>query len=171
MNNRMAHVVPRLSTERLFLRGYRRVDFEAFAAHLADPVSAAHLGLSDRESSWRRFCSHAGMWLIDGAGWWSVELRATGQLVGNVGAFFRESATTVEIGWNTYRDFWGHGYASEAAGAALSWAFDMRAEPRARALIASGNASSVRVATRLGFVRDGQMVSHGKPVDVYTLIR
>lgn len=167
----MIEAVPTLETERLRLRPYHRADFDAFAAHLADPVSAAHIGVSDRETSWRRFTSHAGMWLIDGAGWWSVELRESGRLVGNVGAFFRESTHAIEIGWNTYRDYWGHGYAREAAQAALGWAFDARGEPRAHALIAPGNASSIQVATRLGMSLDGQTVSQGKAVDVYVIRR
>lgn len=167
MDQLSPHSAPLLSTDRLVLRAYRRDDFDAFASHLADPTSAAHLGLSDRESSWRRFTSHAGMWLIDGAGWWSVEMRKTGQLIGNVGAFFREDAKDIEIGWNTYRAFWGNGYASEAAGAALRWALVERKEPRARALITPENKSSIRVARRLGMALEGSMSIHGKTAGVY----
>jgi RimJ/RimL family protein N-acetyltransferase len=108
-----------------------------------------------------------GLWLLQGAGWWAVEVRQTGQLVGNVGAFFRESSSVMEIGWNTYRAFWGQGFASEAAAAALAHAFEARREPKVRALIASGNASSLRVAQRLGLTYETEIELHGYAIGSY----
>lgn len=153
------------------LREYRREDFDVFAAHIADPVSSAHLGTADRHAAWRTFCSHAGLWLIHGAGWWAIEERETGQLVGNVGAFFREESTVMELGWNTYRAFWGRGFASEAAAAALKHAFEIRGEPKVRALIDSANESSLRVAKRLGLTYEADTQIHGKAVGMYMLQR
>jgi len=160
--------VPILHTERLLLREYRRQDFDAFAAHLADPVSSAHIGPADRHAAWRIFCSQAGLWLLHGAGWWAVEEKETGRLVGTVGAFFREESTVMELGWNTYRACWGQGFANEAAAAALHHALETRREPKVRALIASGNASSLRVASRLGLAYEAHTEIHGKTVGVYT---
>jgi RimJ/RimL family protein N-acetyltransferase len=150
------------------LREYRREDFELFAAHSANPVSSAHIGPADRHTAWRIFCSHAGLWLIHGAGWWAVEERQTGQLVGNVGAFFREESTVMELGWNTYSAFWGQGFASEAAAAALNYALEIRREPKVRALIASANESSVRVAKRLGLTYEAEIEMHGEAIGCYT---
>jgi RimJ/RimL family protein N-acetyltransferase len=160
--------VPCLHTERLLLRAYRREDFDAYAAHIADPVSAVHLGPADRHAAWRIFCSQAGLWLLHGAGWWTVEEKATGQVVGSVGAFFREESTVMELGWNTYRAFWGQGFANEAAAAALNHALEVRREPKVRALIASANESSLRVAKRLGLMYEADTGIAGKAVGVYT---
>ncbi len=135
---------------------------------MADPVSSAHLGLAERHAAWRIFCSQAELWLIHGAGWWSVEEKASGRLVGSVGAFFREESTEMELGWNTYRAFWGKGFANEAAAAILHHALEIRREPKVRALIASGNESSLRVATRLGLAYEADTEMHGKTVGVYT---
>jgi RimJ/RimL family protein N-acetyltransferase len=168
MNNEFITSVPCLQTERLILREHRREDFDAFAAHCADPVSAAHLGLTDRQTAWRIFCTQAGLWLIHGAGWWAVEEKATGRLVGNVGAFFREDATVMELGWNTYRACWGQGFATEAAAAALHHAFETRREPKVRALIAAANESSLRVARRLGLTYEADTEIYGKAVGMYT---
>jgi RimJ/RimL family protein N-acetyltransferase len=167
MNSEFITSVPCFHTERLTLREYRREDFEVFAAHCADPVSAAHLGVADRHAAWRIFCSQAGLWLIHGAGWWAVEERETGRLVGNVGAFFREDSTVMELGWNTYRAFWGRGFANEAAAAALHHALEIRREPKVRALIAAGNESSLRVARRLGLAYEAETGIAGKAVGVY----
>ena len=168
MNNEFITSVPCLHTERLLLREYRREDFDGFAAHLADPVSAAHLGLSDRQAAWRIFCSQAGMWLLDGAGWWAVEEKETGRVVGTIGAFFREEATVMELGWNTYRSFGGRGFANEAAAAAVHHALGIRREPKVRALIASANASSLGVAKRLGLSYEADTEIHGKAVGIYS---
>lgn len=150
------------------LREYRREDFDLFAAHLADPVSSAHLASADRHAAWRIFCSQAGQWLIDGAGWWAVEEKATGQTVGNVGAFFREESTAMELGWNTYRACWGQGFANEAAAAVLHHVLAIRREPKVRALIASANESSLRVAKRLGLTYEAETEIYGKAAGMYT---
>ena len=171
MHDAFTAAVPRLQTERLVLREYRRDDFTLFADHLAHPESAAFLGYADRSTAWRFFASHAGLWLLHGAGWWAVEDKQTGQLVGNVGAFFREQSTVMELGWNTYRAFWGKGMASEAAAAVLDYAFEVRREPKVRALIDTGNESSRRVAERLGMAYEMETELNGKPINCYMLAR
>ena len=165
MNSEFVTSVPYLHTARLKLREYRPEDFDIFAAHLADPVSSAHLASADRQTAWRIFCSQAGQWLIYGAGWWAVEEKETGQLVG---AFFREESTVMELGWNTYRAFWGRGYANEAAAAVLHHAFEVRREPKVRALIASANESSLRVAKRLGLAYEAETEIYGQTAGIYT---
>ncbi len=171
MKHAFTYSSPLLETRRLVLREYRPEDFDAFANHLADPESATHLALADRQTAWRIFSSHAGLWLLHGAGWWAVEVRETGQLVGNVGAFFRESSPVMELGWNTYRPFWGQGFASEAAAVALNHAIEVRREPKVQAYIAPGNQSSIRVARRLGLNFESASELHGKATGSYTRAR
>lgn len=167
MNHAHTISVPRLQTDRLTLREYRVDDFESFAAHLSDAESSAHLGSADRQTAWRIFSAHAGLWLLNQAGWWSIEDRQTGQLVGSVGAFFRLESTVMEMGWNTYRAFWGKGIASEAAAAVLHYAFEVRREPKVCALIDAGNESSRRVAERLGMTHELKTELNGKEIDRY----
>jgi RimJ/RimL family protein N-acetyltransferase len=163
--------VPRLLTERLRLREYRFDDFDAFASHLADPESTAFLGACDRHTAWRIFGCQAGLWLLQNAGWWAVEVRATGQLVGTVGAFFREGVPGIEIGWNTFRAFWGQGFASEAAREALRHALEVRGERQAKAFIDARNAASIRVAQHLGLRYDAEAELYGTPVGRYIIER
>ncbi|WP_313169047.1 GNAT family N-acetyltransferase [Massilia oculi] len=168
MDHALTISVPRVHTDRLTLREYRVEDFELFAEHLSNPESSAHLGSVDRQAAWRIFTSHAGLWLLNGAGWWSIEDRHTGQLVGTVGAFFRYESTVMEMGWNTYRAFWGKGIANEAATAVLNHVFEVRREPKVRALIGSANESSRRVAERLGMTYEMKTELNGKEVNSYT---
>lgn len=171
MTQAFAASVPYLHTARFVLREYRREDFDLFADHLADPESSAHLGLADRPTAWRIFSSQAGLWLLHGAGWWAIEDKQTGQLVGTVGAFYREQSTVIEMGWNTYRAFWGKGIANEAAAAALAYVFEIRHEPKVRALIGAGNESSRRVAERLGMRYEMETELHGKAIGCYMIER
>lgn len=160
--------VPHLLTPRLRLREYRREDFDAFAVHLFE---SPFLETADRHTAWRTFGCQAGLWLLLGAGWWAVELRDTGQVVGTVGAFFREGIPGIELGWNTYRAFWGRGFATEAAAQALRYALEVREERQAKAFIAAGNTASIRVAQHLGLRYDAEAELFGKPIGRYTIER
>jgi RimJ/RimL family protein N-acetyltransferase len=84
-----------------------------------------------------------------------------------VGAFFREQSTVMEMGWNTYRAFWGKGIANEAAAAVLNHVFEVRRELKVRALISSGNESSRRVAERLGMTYEMETELNGKVISSY----
>ena len=167
MNHAFTTSVPHLQTERVMLREYRSADFDLFADHLGHPESSAHLGSSDRQTAWRIFTSQAGLWLVHGAGWWTIEDKQTGQPVGTVGAFFREQSPVIEMGWNTYRAFWGKGIANEAASAVLNYVFEVRRELKVHALISSGNESSRRVAERLGMAYEMETELNGKAISSY----
>lgn len=56
---------------------------------------------------------------------------------------------SLEAGWRLGRRFWGHGYATAAARAAVDLAREQRLE-RLLSMIQAGNTASVAVARRLG---------------------
>lgn len=72
---------------------------------------------------------------------------------------------------------WGRGYATEAAGALLRWAFDTLDLNRVQTEADTRNLASARVLEKLGFVREGTLredcVVNGEVSDswVYGLIR
>jgi RimJ/RimL family protein N-acetyltransferase len=159
--------IPRLETRRLILREYRESDFDAFAAHCADPEATEHWGVLDRRSARRVFAANMGEWMLQGAGWWAVELGESGLLVGLVGAFFREMRPEIELGWHTFRTHWGQGIATEAATEVVRYAFDVRGERRVTALIDTPNTASIRVAAHIGMTYEGDTDFFGKPVGRY----
>jgi RimJ/RimL family protein N-acetyltransferase len=92
-----------------------------------------------------------------GWGWWAVEVAATGEFIGMTGLDPVDDDlpfTGVEVGWRLARTAWGHGYATEAARAALTYGFDCLALPEILAVTAAGNTRSRAVMRRLGMVRD-----------------
>jgi RimJ/RimL family protein N-acetyltransferase len=172
MDRSAAVSVPRIATSRLLLREYRLSDFDAYAEHLADASAQQHLsGVVDRRTAWRLFMVGPGSWMLCGAGWWAVELTETREVVGTVGAFYREKAIELELGWNIYRKHWGRGFATEAAKAALEHGFTALDAPHAIALIDAPNAASIRVSRKLGMQYEGDVEHFGSPVGRYVVKR
>lgn len=146
-------------TERLLLRPWREEDRDAFAALNADPEVMAHFPapLSRTESDAMVDRCQAAM-AENGWGLWAVELRGTGSFLGFVGLSVPrfEAAFTpcVEVGWRLARAAWGHGYAVEAARAALDTAYRTLGLDAVVSFTTVGNARSRRVMQRLGMHHD-----------------
>jgi len=58
------------------------------------------------------------------------------------------------VGWRLARSAWGHGYATEAAEAALAYAFDELRLDEVVSFTATTNVRSQRVMQRLGMTHD-----------------
>ncbi len=162
--------IPRITTARLLLREYRAADFDAFAENMTDPVATQFLTRHpDRRSAWRGFTSAAGQWVVHGAGWWAAELRETGEVVGWIGAFFRETSPHLEVGWTLRPKFWRQGLATEAAKAALDYGVEKYDARRVIAHVANGNVASVRVSEKLGMSYEGDVPFFDTTVALYAV--
>lgn len=64
---------------------------------------------------------------------------------------------SASLGYCLTREAWGHGYATEAAGALLAWAFDTLDLNRVQAEADTRNEASGRVLRKLGFVLEGTL--------------
>lgn len=63
-----------------------------------------------------------------------------------------------EIGWTLHPDFFGHGYAAEAAAATLDLAFDTLGMHRVRAELDPRNDASIALCARLGMREEAHFV-------------
>ena len=154
------------------MRGWRRSDFDAYAAANADAEVQRFLGgPQDRDQSWRSLALHIGHWELRGYGQWAIERRADGRMIGRAGLWNPEGWFGVEVGWKLDRDMWGRGYATEAAAAALEWAWRALDVDRVLSVIEPGNEASLRVAARLGMRRLRDDVSSGRPVVIMAIDR
>ena len=171
----MGRPVPIIETERLILREFRRADLDAHAATLGDIEVMRHIGGEpiSREDSWRRLMMSAGMWMLIGMGPWVVERREDGRYLGHLGffEFERDLQPSIlgepEMGWIFDRAVQGRGYATEAGIAALQWADEVLKPDSIPAIIDLENAPSMRLAERLGFVRQPDATYKDKPIALF----
>jgi RimJ/RimL family protein N-acetyltransferase len=145
---------PRLETDRLLMREFRPEDVAPHVASARDPDVQEFLGgVSEPYDAFLGLAAHAGHWALRGYGGWVVALREDpGRMLGRVGLWQPEGWPGLEVGWRLHREAWGHGYATEAARAAIGWAWTVLDAPELISLIAPGNRASQRVAQRLGHV-------------------
>jgi RimJ/RimL family protein N-acetyltransferase len=150
---------PVLQTERLTLRPFRANDADAQAAMMGNAQVMRHIGGHplNCEDSWRKLLCGAGLWRLFGFGYWAVEQRSDGAMIGQVGfaEFMRDMEPPIrglpEMGWLFAHEAAGRGYATEAATAGLAW-IDETLRPRETvAIIDHANAASIRVAEKCGF--------------------
>ena len=166
---------PKLETERLILRAFRKNDLEAHAATLGDEQVMRHIGgkAMSREDSWRRLLSGIGMWSLIGMGPWAVERKSDSRMVGHCGffQFEREMSPPIigepEMGWIFDRSVHGQGIAFEACKAALEWADEEIAAESYPAIIDLENLASMKLAERLGFVRQPDAIYRDAPISLY----
>ena len=96
-------------------------------------------------------------WDEHGFGQWVVEHPGAASFIGVVGLGIvsYEAAFTpaVEVAWRPARPYWGHGYATEAARAALDYGFEELGLDEIVALTVPANRRSRRVMERLGMTR------------------
>ena len=125
----------------------------------ADPEVMAHFParLSRAESD--AMIDHLEACLeVDPFGFWAVEDRVSRVLLGATGLvrvrFEAPFTPAVEVGWRFAAAAWGHGYATEAASAALSFGFDACGLEEIVAMAVPHNERSLAVMDRLGMRRD-----------------
>jgi len=144
-----------LETARLALRDWREEDIPTFAAMCADPEVMKHfprlLPYDEASAMARRIRANLSR---EGWGLWSVEVKGGAPFIGFVGLSKPEWRDDVEVGWRLAKTAWGHGYATEAARAALAFGFDQLALPEIVSFTVPANRPSQRVMERLGMKRD-----------------
>jgi RimJ/RimL family protein N-acetyltransferase len=143
--------IPTLETERLRLRPLRESDFEDYAELNADPeVKRYQGGPWDRGRSWRHLAFLLGHWQLGRPGMLAVEHKADGAFLGLTGYCEPEGWPGFELAGIFGRRWWGQGYATEAARAALGYAFTVLDKDRVISLVHPENRPSIRLVERLG---------------------
>ncbi|GHA57743.1 GNAT family N-acetyltransferase [Photobacterium aphoticum] len=165
----MTSPIVTLETERLILRGWKADDFPVFAAMTADPAVMRYFPhcLSEDESN--ALASRIqGLLLERGWGFWAVERKDSGEYIGFVGLHTQDETVAipntplVEIGWRLSAAHWQQGFASEAAQAALAFAFDTLQQPEVYAFTILSNTPSRKVMEKIGMSNTGEDFDHPK---------
>ncbi len=141
-----------LETERLYLRHFTLDDVDHLLPIFSDPeVMRYYPATKDRAATegWIRWSLHS--YRQHGFGLWAVILKQGAVFLGDCGLTSQEleSRTEVEIGYHIRRDYWGQGYATEAARACREYAFKVVDVPRVVSLVHPDNVASRRVAGKI----------------------
>lgn len=152
-----------LMSDRLVLRRFSPTDLPAFVAYRSNPDVARYQGweapypVADAErmieALRREHPDTPGEWYQ-----YAVELRSTGELVGDCAAKTdAEDPRQAELGFTLAPAHQGRGYATEAARRLLDYLFGARAKHRVIAYCDARNAASAAVLQRLGMRREGHL--------------
>lgn len=154
-----AERAPTLRTERLVLRRWRDRDLDPLAAMNADPEVMEHFPSTlTREQSAAVIDRIEAHFDEHGFGLWVVEVPGVTPFAGWVGLlrprFEAPFTPCVEVGWRLARDAWGHGYAIEAARAAVTYGFEEVGLEEIVSFTVPQNTRSRAVMERLGMTHD-----------------
>ena len=144
-----------LFTPRLTLRQWRPSDLGPFAAMNSDSDIMRYYPMPWSSEQSDGFAERVRR-LIDERGWgfWAVEEEASGLFIGFVGLHTPSNelpfSPCVEVGWRLAKSYWGQGYATEAAHAAIRFAFEQLHLTELVAFTAMANLKSRAVMQRIG---------------------
>ena len=160
-----AFEIPTLRTDRLVLRAFRAADLDRVAAMQANPEVRQFLGgdLLSRAQSWSLMERNLGQWALRGYGLFAVESES--RWAGWAGVLHPLEWPEAELAYSLDEPYWGRGIATEAVRAARDWAFARFGFARLASFIMPDNVRSIRVAEKLGAVRDGTTTIRGFAVD------
>jgi RimJ/RimL family protein N-acetyltransferase len=160
-----------LETERLRFRMFHESDFPTYEQWTSRIEIMRYLGgkTFDRIQAWRHLAYQIGHWHFLGHGYYAVEEKSTGALIGRVGYTSHPGWPGFELGWTIIPEYQGRGYATEAARMLLRYAFDHMKLTRVISLIHPDNAPSRRVAEKLGQTIEGQTEVLTMPVLIYAI--
>lgn len=143
-----------LLTERLLLRRSRPEDAERISAYRSDPDVHRYQGWerTDPEGIRAEIEEMSARAPGEPGGWvqLSITERESGRLVGDVGLSRADEPGTIKVGYTVAPAFQGRGYATEAVGALVTYAFDALGADVVRAYASANNAPSARVAEKAG---------------------
>lgn len=158
----------------MLLRDFELRDLDYFLTFFADEEASQHVGgPSGVEDTWRRMLAGAGLWNLIGVGMWAVAERNGGPAIGHVGFFdfLRGCEPSIEgqaeMGWILAPAAHGKGYAAEACEAILAWFDQQFGRQPIWALISPGNDPSMKLAAKLGFVRQVDGTYRDKPQTIW----
>ncbi|TFB61308.1 GNAT family N-acetyltransferase [Cryobacterium sp. Sr3] len=163
-------------TARLLLRRWRESDLAPFAAMGEDPEVMRYFPSRLTRTQSDELAGRADrLFETHGYGLWALEKQSTGDFIGFTGLApvpaFIPGPGGLEVCWRLARSFWGQGYATEAARAALDVAFGRLDLEQVQAITAVINEPSRAVMERLGMTATAEFqhpkIPVGSPLRVH----
>lgn len=158
-----------LETQRLVLREMTQADFPVLCNILQDDdVMYAYEGAFSTDEVQKWLDKQIERYKEFGFGLLAVVLKETGLMIGQCGLSMQNfnGNTVLEVGYLFQKDYWHHGYASEAAIACKEYAFDKLDAKEVYSIIRDTNVPSQNVAIRNGMTCVDKFIKHYRGIDM-----
>jgi RimJ/RimL family protein N-acetyltransferase len=136
------------------LRGPEAQDYPDFKATFSSYRSRFMGGPLNPYEAWMLYAAEIGHWNIRGYGMWMIHDRETDRTLGMAGGWYPAKWPEREIAWIIWPNQAGHGYALEATHAVRRYLYSEGGWEGAVSYIDPKNLDSIRLAERLGCVKD-----------------
>lgn len=107
---------------------------------------------------------------LNSFGRWAVHLKADKSFIGWCGLKYRPELNEIDLGYRFKKEFWGMGYATEAAFASIKYGFETLQLPRITGRAEPDNIASIKVLEKCGMRFIGQQIADGHTAMTYELI-
>lgn len=155
-----------LETEHCYVRESCEEDVEAFYdIYKAPEVTRYTEGLFEHAISEKAYIREyiEKVYAYFEFGVWTVILKESGEIIGRAGISTREGFDIPELGYVLGLPWQGKGLAKEVCEGIIKYAKDELEITRLQVLIQEGNEASVRLAQKLGFEKEDDLIIEGKP--------
>ncbi len=172
----MLKILPELESERFLMRARRTSDLQAAWEMASDITSRTFLG----DGTWRPDMSEYRDWFLKGmehdgwpqiGGFWMIEEKGTGAVVGWCGLFPMSDQGPIEIGYCLHPTVRGRGAAREAAARVLRHGFEVLDFDPICGITDPANWRSQRVLEAIGLRRENQTLYQGHWVPFFRLTK
>lgn len=147
-----------LITDRLILRRPSLSDAAAILEYASDPEVTRYMTWqthTDIQDTVEFLESSTQRWKSGEEFGWVITIKAEDQVIGAVGC--RIKGYMADFGYVLNRNFWGRGYATEAANAVVSWVMSLPEIYRVWATCDTKNFASARVLEKVGLSCEGKL--------------
>ena len=162
-----------LDTGRLVIRDWQLSDAEDAFCIYGDPEVMRYVGTGHVYESVdkARFATKRIMdrYANKPLGFWAVEDKATGEVVGGALLKFLPDHSDIELGYHFCKKDWGKGYGTEIAKALVEYGFGHLGLEKIVAVTYPENAASQRVLEKAGFIHVGQTTYIDIPCELFVL--
>ena len=163
-----------LETARLIIRRWTPADAEAAFAIYGDPEVTRYLGGSGPDPSIEQTRAMLERVIgrearTPGLGFWAVEEKDTGRLIGGALLQSVEETPEIEVGYHFAQSAWGQGYATEVTRALVRYGFETHGLDRIIGLVFPENHASRRVLEKAGLTYEGRGSYFGHDLDVLAI--
>jgi len=161
-------------TPRLILRLLQETDLPDLVRMYGHDANMRYLPSGagiDAERVEKGLAGHLAHYETWGYGLWGIEEKQSGLLIGHCGLQKLDVLPQTEVAYLLDEPYWGQGYATEAARAAVTWGFDSLGLDDICGLAVPHNTASLRVIEKLDMQFVGPLQAWGLDLLHYQITR